>query len=241
MSEKITALVTGASRGIGAAIAHRLIEDGYFVVGTATSQDGAQAIDERLGDHGVGIRLNVADSDSVANVAGLIGEKAPMPLIVVNNAGVTKDNLFMRMKPEEWEQVLGVNLNGVYYITRSLIRHMVKQRFGRIVNIGSVVGSTGNPGQVNYSTTKAGLIGFTKSLAKELGGRNITVNTISPGFIETDMTEELNEKQKEAILSQVPLGRMGSAQEIAWAVRFLVSDHAAYITGTTLHVNGGLY
>ena len=147
----------------------------------------------------------------------------------------------MRMKPEEWEQVLGVNLNGVYYITRSLIRHMVKQRFGRIVNIGSVVGSTGNPGQVNYSTTKAGLIGFTKSLAKELGGRNITVNTISPGFIETDMTEELNEKQKEAILSQVPLGRMGSAQEVAWAVRFLVSDQAAYITGSTLHVNGGLY
>jgi 3-oxoacyl-[acyl-carrier protein] reductase len=145
------------------------------------------------------------------------------------------------MKPEEWEQVLGVNLNGVYYITRSLIRHMVKQRFGRIVNIGSVVGATGNPGQVNYSTTKAGLIGFTKSLAKELGGRNITVNTISPGFIETDMTEELNEKQKEAILSQVPLGRMGSAQEVAWAVRFLVSDQAAYITGSTLHVNGGLY
>ena len=136
---------------------------------------------------------------------------------------------------------MGVNLNGVYHITRGLIRHMVKQRFGRIVNIGSVVGSTGNPGQVNYSTTKAGLIGFTKSLAKELGGRNITVNTISPGFIETDMTEELNEKQKEAILSQVPLGRMGSAQEVAWAVRFLVSDHAAYITGTTLHVNGGLY
>ena len=184
---------------------------------------------------------DVADRETADNLAEEALKLTGGIDILVNNAGITKDNLFMRMKPEEWEQVLGVNLNGVYYITRGLIRHMVKQRFGRIDNIGSVVGSTGNPGQVNYSTTKAGVIGFTKSLAKELGGRNITVNTISPGFIETDMTEELNEKQKEAILSQVPLGRMGSAQEVAWAVRFLVSDHATYITGTTLHVNGGLY
>lgn len=238
------ALVTGAGRGIGREIALELARAGASVVIINRNPErGSAVLTEIKETNGEGWSLlgDVADRETADNLAEEALKLTGGIDILVNNAGITKDNLFMRMKPEEWEQVLGVNLNGVYYITRSLIRHMVKQRFGRIVNIGSVVGSTGNPGQVNYSTTKAGLIGFTKSLAKELGGRNITVNTISPGFIETDMTEELNEKQKEAILSQVPLGRMGSAQEVAWAVRFLVSDHAAYITGTTLHVNGGLY
>ena len=238
------ALVTGAGRGIGREIALELARAGASVVIINRNPErGSAVLTEIKETNGEGWSLlgDVADRETADNLAEEALKLTGGIDILVNNAGITKDNLFMRMKPEEWEQVLGVNLNGVYYITRSLIRHMVKQRFGRIVNVGSVVGSTGNPGQVNYSTTKAGLIGFTKSLAKELGGRNITVNTISPGFIETDMTEELNEKQKEAILSQVPLGRMGSAQEVAWAVRFLVSDHAAYITGTTLHVNGGLY
>ena len=238
------ALVTGAGRGIGREIALELARAGASVVIINRNPERGSAVLTEIKEanvEGWSLLGDVADRETADNLAEEALKLTGGIDILVNNAGITKDNLFMRMKPEEWEQVLGVNLNGVYYITRSLIRHMVKQRFGRIVNIGSVVGSTGNPGQVNYSTTKAGLIGFTKSLAKELGGRNITVNTISPGFIETDMTEELNEKQKEAILSQVPLGRMGSAQEIAWAVRFLVSDHAAYITGTTLHVNGGLY
>ena len=238
------ALVTGAGRGIGREIALELARAGASVVIINRNPERGSAVLTEIKEanvEGWSLLGDVADRETADNLAEEALKLTGRIDILVNNAGITKDNLFMRMKPEEWEQVLGVNLNGVYYITRSLIRHMVKQRFGRIVNIGSVVGSTGNPGQVNYSTTKAGLIGFTKSLAKERGGRNITVNTISPGFIETDMTEELNEKQKEAILSQVPLGRMGSAQEIAWAVRFLVSDHAAYITGTTLHVNGGLY
>ena len=238
------ALVTGAGRGIGREIALELARAGASVVIINRNPErGSAVLTEIKESNGGGWSLlgDVADRETADNLAEEALKLTGGIDILVNNAGITKDNLFMRMKPEEWEQVMGVNLNGVYHITRGLIRHMVKQRFGRIVNIGSVVGSTGHPGQVNYSTTKAGLIGFTKSLAKELGGRNITVNTISPGFIETDMTEELNEKQKEAILSQVPLGRMGSAQEVAWAVRFLVSDHAAYITGTTLHVNGGLY
>ena len=238
------ALVTGAGRGIGREIALELARAGASVVIINRNPERGSAVLTEIKEanvEGWSLLGDVADRETADNLAEEALKLTGRIDILVNNAGITKDNLFMRMKPEEWEQVLGVNLNGAYYITRSLIRHMVKQRFGRIVNIGSVVGSTGNPGQVNYSTTKAGLIGFTKSLAKELGGRNITVNTISPGFIETDMTEELNEKQKEAILSQVPLGRMGSAQEVAWAVRFLVSDHAAYITGTTLHVNGGLY
>ena len=237
-------LVTGAGRGIGREIALELARAGASVVIINRNLErGSAVLTEIKKARGEGWSLlgDVADRETAENLAEEALKLTGGIDILVNNAGITRDNLFMRMKPEEWEQVLGVNLNGVYYITRSLIRHMVKQRFGRIVNIGSVVGSTGNPGQVNYSTTKAGLIGFTKSLAKELGGRNITVNAISPGFIETDMTEELNEKQKEAILSQVPLGRMGSAQEVAWAVRFLVSDQAAYITGSTLHVNGGLY
>ena len=239
-----SALVTGAGRGIGREIALELARAGASVVIINRNPErGSAVLTEIKESNGGGWSLlgDVADRETADNIAEEALKLTGGIDILVNNAGITKDNLFMRMKPEEWEQVMGVNLNGVYHITRGLIRHMVKQRFGRIVNIGSVVGSTGNPGQVNYSTTKAGLIGFTKSLAKELGGRNITVNTISPGFIETDMTEELNEKQKEAILSQVPLGRMGSAEEVAWAVRFLVSDHAAYITGTTLHVNGGLY
>jgi 3-oxoacyl-[acyl-carrier protein] reductase len=241
MSEKITALVTGASRGIGAAIAHRLIEDGYFVVGTATSQDGAQAIDERLGDHGVGIRLDVADSDSVASVAGLIGEKAPMPLIVVNNAGVTKDNLLMRMSDAEWNEVIETNLSGAFRVTKPMLRGMLKARWGRVINVGSVVGRLGNPGQGNYVASKAGLEGFTRSLAMEVASRGITVNAVAPGFIETDMTDALSEDQSAAMLERIPLGRMGSVNEIAATVSFLCSQHAGYITGQTLQVNGGLY
>ena len=202
------ALVTGAGRGIGREIALELARAGASVVIINRNPERGSAVLTEIKEanvEGWSLLGDVADRETADNLAEEALKLTGGIDILVNNAGITKDNLFMRMKPEEWEQVLGVNLNGVYYITRSLIRHMVKQRFGRIVNIGSVVGSTGNPGQVNYSTTKAGLIGFTKSLAKELGGRNITVNTISPGFIETDMTEELNEKQKEAILSQVPL------------------------------------
>ena len=241
MSEKITALVTGAGRGIGAAIAHKLTEDGYFVVGTATSQHGAQAIDERLGDHGVGIRLDVSDSDSVANVAGLIGEKASKPLIVVNNAGVTKDNLLMRMSDAEWNEVIETNLSGAFRVTKPMLRGMLKARWGRVINVGSVVGRLGNPGQGNYVASKAGLEGFTRSLAMEVASRGITVNAVAPGFIETDMTDALSEDQSAAMLERIPLGRMGSVNEIAATVSFLCSQHAGYITGQTLQVNGGLY
>ena len=241
MSEKITALVTGASRGIGAAIAHQLTEDGYFVVGTATSQHGAQSINERLADHGVGIRLDVADSDSVANVARLIGEKAAMPLIVVNNAGVTKDNLLMRMSDAEWNEVIETNLSGAFRVTKPMLRGMLKARWGRVINVGSVVGRLGNPGQGNYVASKAGLEGFTRSLAMEVASRGITVNAVAPGFIETDMTDALSEDQSAAMLERIPLGRMGSVNEIAVTVSFLCSQHAGYITGQTLQVNGGLY
>lgn len=238
------ALVTGAGRGIGREIALELARAGASVVLINRSAERGAAVQKEiveLGGTAWALQGDVSDRETAEQLVEQALEQAGGIDLLINNAGVTSDNLFMRMKPEEWDQVLGVNLNGVFYVTRALVRSMVKQRYGRIVNIGSVVGSTGNAGQVNYSTTKAGLIGFSKSLAKELGGRNITVNTVAPGFIETDMTDELNEKQKEAILGQVPLGRMGSAQEVAWAVRFLVSDHAAYITGTTLHVNGGIY
>ena len=241
MSEKITALVTGASRGIGAAIAHRLTEDGYFVVGTATSQDGAQAIDERLGDHGVGIRLDVADSDSVANVAGLIGEKAPMPLIVVNNAGVTKDNLLMRMSDAEWNEVIETNLSGAFRVTKPMLRGMLKARWGRVINVGSVVGRLGNPGQGNYVASKAGLEGFTRSLAMEVASRGITVNAVAPGFIETDMTNHFQDEELENILNQIPANKMGNPQQIADLALFLASSKGDYITGQTISVDGGLY
>jgi 3-oxoacyl-[acyl-carrier protein] reductase len=239
-----TALVTGAGRGIGKAIALDLARNGANLVLVNRNPQSAEEIRaqvEALGVQAWALQADIAQLTAAEALCSQALELAGSIEILVNNAGVTQDNLFMRMKPEQWESVIGVNLNGVFYMTRALIKAMVKQRYGRIVNIGSVVGSTGNAGQVNYSTTKAGLIGFSKSLAKELGGRNITVNTVAPGFIETDMTDELNEKQKEAILQQVPLGRMGTPQEVAQAVRFLVSEQASYVTGTTLHVNGGMY
>lgn len=235
------ALVTGASRGIGRAIAETLVEAGAVVVGTATSEKGAAAIQEYLGDKGFGLVLNVTDSQSITDLFASIKEKAGDVDILVNNAGITRDNLLMRMKDDEWQDIIDTNLTSLFRLSKPVMRTMMKKRFGRIINIGSVVGTMGNAGQVNYSAAKAGLIGFTKSLAREVASRQITVNAIAPGFIQTDMTDELTEDQQKAIMSQVPMERLGQAQEIANAVLFLVSDSAAYITGETLHVNGGMY
>ena len=235
------ALVTGASRGIGRAIAETLVEAGAIVVGTATSEKGAAAIQEYLGDKGFGLVLNVTDSQSVTDLFDSIKEKAGDVDILVNNAGITRDNLLMRMKDDEWNDIIDTNLTSLFRLSKPVMRTMMKKRFGRIINIGSVVGTMGNAGQVNYSAAKAGLIGFTKSLAREVASRQITVNAIAPGFIQTDMTDELTEDQQKAIMSQVPMERLGQAQEIANAVLFLASDSAAYITGETLHVNGGMY
>ncbi|WP_438958426.1 3-oxoacyl-ACP reductase FabG [Porticoccus sp.] len=238
------ALVTGATRGIGAAIADGLGAQGAIVVGTATSTSGAEQISARFRDKnikGVGMVLDVASQESVDEVLTAIIESYGAPLILVNNAGITKDNLLMRMKDEEWFDVIDTNLNSLYRLSKACLRGMSKARWGRIVNISSVVGSMGNAGQTNYCATKAGVGGFTRSLAKELGPRNITVNAVSPGFIDTDMTKELPEASKQAILSQVPLNRLGSAEEIAAVVNFLVGDGGNYITGENIHVNGGMY
>lgn len=235
------ALVTGASRGIGRSIAETLVEAGAVVIGTATSEKGAAAIQEYLGDKGFGLVLNVTDSESVTDLFASIKEKAGDVDILVNNAGITRDNLLMRMKDDEWQDIIDTNLTSLFRLSKPVMRTMMKKRFGRIINIGSVVGTMGNAGQVNYSAAKAGLIGFTKSLAREVASRQITVNAIAPGFIQTDMTDELTEEQQKAIMSQVPMERLGQAQEIANAVLFLASDSAAYITGETLHVNGGMY
>ncbi|UXM83824.1 3-oxoacyl-ACP reductase FabG [Shewanella seohaensis] len=235
------ALVTGASRGIGRAIAETLVEAGAIVVGTATSEKGAAAIQEYLGDKGFGLVLNVTDSQSVTDLFDSIKEKAGEVDILVNNAGITRDNLLMRMKDDEWNDIIDTNLTSLFRLSKPVMRTMMKKRFGRIINIGSVVGTMGNAGQVNYSAAKAGLIGFTKSLAREVASRQITVNAIAPGFIQTDMTDELTEEQQKGIMSQVPMERLGQPQEIANAVLFLASDSAAYITGETLHVNGGMY
>ncbi len=235
------ALVTGASRGIGRAIADRLAADGHYVIGTATSADGANAISARLGEQGEGRILNVTDSDAVATLAEQLAGDNKSPLVLVNNAGITKDTLMLRMKADDWGQVIDTNLSGVFTVVSAFIRPMTKARTGRIINISSVVGSMGNAGQVNYAAAKAGLEGMTRALAREFGSRAITVNSVAPGFIETDMTHVLPESQKEALLTQVPLGRFGSADEVAHAVAFLASDGASYITGTTLHVNGGMY
>ncbi|WP_412499675.1 3-oxoacyl-ACP reductase FabG [Shewanella chilikensis] len=235
------ALVTGASRGIGKSIATTLAEAGATVFGTATSERGAEAISAYLGDKGQGLVLNVTDPQSVENLFASIKEKAGDVDILVNNAGITRDNLLMRMKEDEWQDILDTNLTSLFRLSKPVMRSMMKKRHGRIINIGSVVGTMGNAGQVNYSAAKAGLIGFTKSLAREVASRQITVNAIAPGFIQTDMTDELTEEQQQAIMSQVPMERLGQAQEIANAVLFLASDSAAYITGETLHVNGGMY
>ncbi|ACJ29763.1 MULTISPECIES: 3-oxoacyl-ACP reductase FabG [Shewanella] len=235
------ALVTGASRGIGRAVAETLVSAGAVVIGTATSERGAEAIQAYLGDNGHGLVLNVTDGDSVKALFATIKEKAGDVDILVNNAGITRDNLLMRMKDDEWQDIVDTNLTSLFRTSKAVMRPMMKKRHGRIINIGSVVGTMGNAGQTNYAAAKAGLIGFTKSLAREVASRQITVNAIAPGFIQTDMTDELTEDQQQAIMSQVPMERLGQAQEIANAVLFLASDSAAYITGETLHVNGGMY
>ncbi len=236
------ALVTGASRGIGKAIAEQLAADGATVIGTATTDSGADAISGYLqASGGKGMCLNVADNESVTAVIKQISSDFGAVSILVNNAGITKDNLLMMMKQEQWDDVINTNLTSVYRLSKSVIRSMMKARKGRIINIASVVGSTGNPGQTNYSATKAGLLGFTKSLAREIGSRNITVNAVAPGFIDTDMTRELGDEQRDALIGQIPLNRLGDPADIANAVAFLASPEAAYITGETLHVNGGMY
>jgi 3-oxoacyl-[acyl-carrier protein] reductase len=234
------ALVTGASRGIGASIATTLAAAGATVVGTATSEGGAASIADALGAGNRGAVLDIADDESVQALIGDIQGNEGAPTIVVNNAGITRDNLLMRMKAEDWDAVLSTNLSGVYRVCKACLRGMMKAKYGRIINIASVVGIMGNPGQANYAAAKAGVIGFSKSLAKEVGSRNITVNVVAPGFIDTDMTRVLDDAQRDVMLAQVPLGRLGDAGEIADAVAFLASGGAAYITGETLHVNGGM-
>ncbi len=232
------ALVTGASRGIGASIAESLASAGATVVGTATSDKGAEKITAAIGSGARGAVLDIASEDSVQALISDIQAKEGPPTIVVNNAGITRDNLLVRMKSEEWDSVLSTNLSGVFRVCKATLRGMMKAKRGRIINIASVIGLMGNPGQANYAATKAGIIGFSKSLAREVGSRNITVNVVAPGIIDTDMTRVLPEQQRTAMLGQVPLGRLGEAQDIANSVVFLASDAAAYITGETLHVNG---
>lgn len=235
------ALVTGASRGIGAAIATALVEAGYFVAGTATSEAGASAISERLGDAGGGLALNVTDAEQCAGVVKRVTDAHGAPAVLVNNAGITRDNLLMRMKDADVAEVLDANLVGAIRMSRLVMRGMMKARFGRIINIGSVVGSSGNAGQANYAASKAGLLGFSRSLAQEIGSRGITVNTVSPGFIDTDMTEALDETTRQQLIDRIALGRLGSAEDVAAVVAFLASPAASYVTGETIHVNGGMY
>lgn len=235
------ALVTGASRGIGRSIAEVLVARGATVIGTATSDSGAEAISTYLGDKGKGFALNVTDPASIELVLKAINEEFGSIDILVNNAGITRDNLLMRMKDEEWMDILDTNLTSIFRLSKAVLRGMMKKRYGRIINVGSVVGTMGNAGQTNYAAAKAGVIGFTKSMAREVASRGVTVNTVAPGFIATDMTKALNDEQRAATLAQVPAGRLGEPHEIASAVAFLASNEAAYITGETLHVNGGMY
>lgn len=242
--EQKVALVTGASRGIGASIAASLGAEGAIVVGTATTDAGADAITQRFSEQGMqgkGLRLNVNESGAIDALVKEINEEFGAPTILVNNAGITKDNLVLRMKDDEWDDVINTNLNAVFRVTKACLRGMTKARWGRIINISSVVGSMGNPGQCNYAATKAGVAGFARSLGKEVGARGITVNTVAPGFIDTDMTKVLEDAQREAMLSIVPAQRLGKPEEIAAVVNFLCSEGAAYITGETIHVNGGMY
>lgn len=238
------ALVTGASRGIGAAIAEQLGAAGAVVIGTATSASGAEKISARLqelGVRGAGRVLNVTDADSVASLLKSVQEEFGAPEILVNNAGITKDNLLMRMSDDEWFDVINTNLSAVFRLSKAVLRGMMKARWGRIINISSVVGAMGNAGQTNYAATKAGVAGFARSLAAEVGSRAITVNTVAPGFIDTDMTKVLPEEQKQLLLSKIPLGRLGKPEEVAAVVAFLASDAGGYISGETIHVNGGMY
>ena len=238
-----TALITGAGRGIGKTIALKLAESGVDIVLADTSPEVAEvrAEVESLGRKCLTFEADVTDLEAIETMVKKIIDELGSIHILINNAGITQDNLFLRMKPEQWSKVIDVNLNGVFNVTKAVIQPMVKQRSGKIINISSVVGFSGNPGQVNYSSTKSALVGFTKSLAREVGARGVTVNAVAPGFIDTAMTQALNESQQEAILQQIPLGRMGDANDIANAVAFLASEEASYITGTILHVNGGMY
>jgi 3-oxoacyl-[acyl-carrier protein] reductase len=238
------ALVTGASRGIGRAIALALGRQGATVIGTATSDKGAEAITaymQEAGIKGQGMTLNVTDAEAVTETVKTIGEAHGPVTILVNNAGITRDNLLMRMKDEEWDDIMQTNLTSVFRVSKAVLRGMMKAKKGRIISIASVVGATGNPGQANYAAAKAGIVGFSKSLAREVGSRGITVNVVAPGFIDTDMTRALPEAQREALVGQIALGRLGAPEDIANAVAFLASPDAAYITGGTLHVNGGMY
>jgi 3-oxoacyl-[acyl-carrier protein] reductase len=238
------ALVTGASRGIGRSIALALGQAEMMVLGTATTPEGADKITDYFKEanlQGHGLVLNVASQSSIDDAMDLIKTHYAMPAVLINNAAVTRDNLFLRMKEEEWDAVIETNLNSVYRVTKVCLREMLKAKWGRIINISSVVGATGNPGQVNYAAAKAGLIGFTKSLAQEVGSRAITVNAIAPGFIDTDMTRSLSEDQRNMLLQRIPMQRLGQAEDIAAAVVFLVSDAASYITGQTMHINGGMF
>ena len=239
-----TALVTGATRGIGLAIALRLATDGATVVGTATTEEGAAKISALLndvGNGGTGMKLDVTDAAAVDSVLAAIEVKYGAVTILVNNAGITRDNLLLRMKDDEWDAVMATNLRPAFRLAKAVLRGMMKARHGRIIQIGSVVGSSGNPGQANYSAAKAALLGFTKSLAQEVGSRNITVNCVAPGFVDTDMTKALPDAARETLLSRIPLGRLGTPEDIAHAVAFLASSGAGYVTGATLHVNGGMY
>ena len=243
MNDQKIALVTGASRGIGAEIALELSKNGMFVIGTATSDGGAKSIEENFKTNkqkGIGLVLNVNDNKSIEFLIQNIEERYGSVNILVNNAGVTKDTLLMKMKEEDWDGVINTNLKSVFKLSQSVIRKMMKNRYGRIINISSVVGHTGNAGQTNYTASKAGMAGFTKSLAQEVGSRGITVNCVAPGFIDTEMTKSLPDTYKDELLSKIPLGRLGSTKDIAHAVTFLASNHAGYITGETLHINGGM-
>lgn len=240
MDKKI-ALVTGATRGIGAAIASRLAQEGFFVIGTATQADGATRITQALGQQGIGMVLDVRDSDAIDQTLSQIEQQFGAVAILVNNAGITRDNLLLRMSQDDWSDILAVHLSAVFQLSKRVLRNMTKARFGRIINISSVVAQMGNAGQANYAAAKAGIEGFSRSLAREMGSRNITVNCVAPGFIATDMTDKLTPQAQEKLLSQIAVNRLGTSEDIAHAVAFLASENSGYITGMVLPVNGGLY